>query len=329
MKNDKELSSALREFMSGYSKLNKTITANKEELQKIVIPRIDLQKIMDTASVFRLTKEIDRLPSFSKIINENDLKLYNSISNSESSKFWKNYSTSLKETIQHSESAKKLGVQNVRKLVRELDDATKNFDSAEKEFSEKIELKDASERMQDYNRTIAEVGLTSKYLTSMALDFSELYTEKSDESLLEKIKRKLSLLWNRIKKSISTIIERMREFVLNLGEDIQSHLVELEESLSKGLGEAKNKITEVFEKISDKFHTMIEILLQKMFEFLNRFSELAQTHGFGVTKIQVKLPSIKLEVQGLFPIPIPTIDAPDVTVDISALPKPKRKSKNS
>lgn len=175
--------------------------------------------------------------------------------------------------------------------------------------------------MQDYNRTIAEVGLTSKYLKSMALDFSALYDENVDKSLLEKIQKKLSQIWNRIKKSISTIIERMKEYVLNLGEDIKSHLTELEKSLSQGLDKAKDKITEVFEKISDKFHRMIEILLQKMFEFLNEFSKIAGTHGYGVTKIQVKLPSIRLEPHGLFPIPIPTIDPPDITVDISALPK--------
>ena len=278
-----------------------------------------MPRLLNPKTAESIKKSYDRLSSFSEIINQNR-NVYNSISNSDSSKFWKTYSSSLKETVQDSGKIQKIDKKISEKIVKELDNASKKFDTAEKGFIKETKIDDASERIQDYNLAMAEVGLTSKYLTSMATDFSDLYEDGAGKSILKKIIEKLSKIWNRSTKSISTIIDRMKEYVFDLGDDIKSHLIELQQSLSGTLKSTKNKITEIFEKISEKFHKLIEILLRKMFEFLNRFSSIAKTHGYGVTKIQVKLPSIRLKPHGLFPIPIPTIDPPDITVDITATP---------
>ncbi len=278
-----------------------------------------MPRLLNPKTAESIKKSYDRLSSFSEIINQNR-NVYNSISNSDSSKFWKTYSSSLKETVQDSGKIQKIDKKISEKIVKELDNASKKFDTAEKGFIKETKIDDASERIQDYNLAMAEVGLTSKYLTSMATDFSDLYEDGAGKSILKKIIEKLSKIWNRSTKSISTIIDRMKEYVFDLGDDIKSHLIELQQSLSGTLKSTKNKITEIFEKISEKFHKLIEILLRKMFEFLNRFSSIAKTHGYGVTKIQVKLPSIRLKPHGLFPIPIPTIDPPDIIVDITATP---------
>ena len=313
---------AITEFLEGYAKLNNIFKTHGTTFEKLTLSKTKPPKLLDSKTSESIKKTYDRLSSFSELINQNR-GLFNSLSNSDSSKFWKKYSSSLKETVQNSEKTQEIDSETSKKIVKELDSASKKFDTAEKSFIEETEIDDASARIQDYNRTMAEVGLTSKYLTTMATDFSDLYNDGADKSILDKIKEKLSHLWNRITKSISTIIDRMKEYVFDLGDDIKSHLSELQKSLSGKIDFAKKKITEIFEKISEKFHNMIEILLQKMFEFLSRFSSIAKDHGYGVTKIQVKLPSIKLEPHGLFPIPIPTIDPPDITVDISALSKTK------
>jgi hypothetical protein len=55
-----------------------------------------------------------------------------------------------------------------------------------------------------------------------------------------------------------------------------------------------------------------------MFKFLTRFGEVANTKGYSVSQIDIKISSVKFEFVNLFfvSIPIPKVEPPEITVSI-------------
>ena len=66
-----------------------------------------------------------------------------------------------------------------------------------------------------------------------------------------------------------------------------------------------------------------------MLDFLSRFRVIVKEKGYSVSKIEIKIPSIKFEFKnifGLIPVPLPKIDPPDLTVTIEPEKQPEKQA---
>lgn len=108
---------AISEFLSGYSKLNKTFESYGKTFEKITVPIQKTSKLFELSKMGNLAKGFERLSSFNKLIDKNRI-MFNPISNSDSSKFWTNYSKSLKHTIQDPEITKNIDKETAKKLSK-------------------------------------------------------------------------------------------------------------------------------------------------------------------------------------------------------------------
>jgi hypothetical protein len=81
----------------------------------------------------------------------------------------------------------------------------------------------------------------------------------------------------------------------------------------------RDEVVKAFTTLSDKFHDFIIVLIDQIFQFLTRFSDVAKKQGYSVSNIDVTIPSVRFEFVPIFfvSIPIPVIDPPDITVSIS------------
>ena len=63
---------------------------------------------------------------------------------------------------------------------------------------------------------------------------------------------------------------------------------------------------------------LVENLTEQMFKFLTQFGSIAKAKGYQVSKIDIKIPSVKFEPVPLFTfsVPLPKMESPEVLLSI-------------
>jgi len=196
-----------------------------------------------------------------------------------------------------------------KKKISELSEKAK---SLETELENTVDYGEASEHLSDYSRACADAQASSQMMIDLASDIVKTEHEGESQSILRSLREKIKNVWEILKQKVGDIIQRIGGLVKGVGKSIDSALNELKTAFGKGI----KMIVGAFKKVANHLYDLINFLLKQMFEFLNKFTRLAKSNGWGVKEVEVKLPSIKLKFVNLVitSIPIPTIDPPDVTV---------------
>ena len=124
----------------------------------------------------------------------------------------------------------------------------------------------------------------------------------------------LDRIWKIVRKKVQQLADRFKGIMSHLGRYLLESLDELKDSLRKS-GDA---IVNAFASFSERFLDLMQNLMEQMFKFLTQFGIIAEKKGFQISKIDIRLPSIKFEPVTLFlvSIPFPKIEAPDIRLSI-------------
>jgi hypothetical protein len=91
-------------------------------------------------------------------------------------------------------------------------------------------------------------------------------------------------------------------------------------SLPEKIKEGLKNVIEFLHDLVRKFKDLIVNIVGEMFKFLTTLGLLAKEAGYGLTKIDVEIPSIKTQAASFFgfSIPIPVIEGPKITLSIES-----------
>lgn len=215
------------------------------------------------------------------------------------------------ENLQNIVSASKDQGNDIKLDQNILVELTENAKVLQSDLEKSVDYDQASEHLSDYSMACADAEATSHILNELASDIEQT-ENKENKSILDQLWKKIANMWNMLQDKINDIIQRIGGFVKGVGAEIGISLNELKEAFGKGI----DKIIEAFKKVAKHMHNLMSALLKQMFEFLNKFSQLAKANGWGVKEVEVKLPKLQLKFVNLvaISIPIPTIEPPDISI---------------
>jgi len=204
---------------------------------------------------------------------------------------------------------------NQSKLTTTLSKIEKEAEEVQNDALNLMTHDEASDEITDYFRALADTEISSKNLLKLAEDIGNTLNDSEQTgNPLTQLWEKIKDVFNVIKERIEKIINKIKGIAAGFGDVFLESLKTLKDAITEG----KEKILQVFKDISEKFQDFIINLIEQMFKFLGRFGSMAEEKGFAISKIDVKIPSIKFDFVnfGLISIPIPKIDPPDMTVTI-------------
>lgn len=230
------------------------------------------------------------------------------------------------ETMKNTKSKNEL----ILKTTQEIKSSVNDFEKIENEIMKDMQPNDALKSITNYYDTISEMEIESNTFTNIIQEFIPIMDNLSQtEGFWDKfmrIKENIKEKINSFKERISSIIQRIKGSVSEIGHSLIDQLESLK-NLFKNMidnnissfSDFKNIILKELNSISKKLHEFISKLIDRMFDFLTKFGSLAKSKGFPVSKIEIKIPTIKLEFLGVFgfSIPIPKLDPPEMTVTLT------------
>jgi hypothetical protein len=160
---------------------------------------------------------------------------------------------------------------------------------------------------------------------------------EQDEKLREEAQQKGRIQQTSQLAPTTVSIEEKRGFLQSLGDKIRSGFNKLKiipgwvkekatsaynfvTSLPEKIKEGLKGVMDFLHELVRKFKDLIVNIVGEMFKFLTTLRDLAKQTGYGLTKIEVEIPSIKTEPAGFFgfTIPIPVIEGPKITLSIES-----------
>lgn len=201
------------------------------------------------------------------------------------------------------------------KLVQQ--DANK---SQEEDLPNVIKQETASNNdFEAYYRSIIDIQFSSRNLYTLA---TEINKEKDlspdpDSNIISGLFGKIKSIVQKIITKIGQVINRLQGIAETFGKSITDLLGDFENILKQG----PEAIINAFSSISDHFVQFMVTLTEQMFKFLTKFSSVADSGGYAISNIQIKIPSLKFEYVNMFQvsIPLPNIDPPEMTLTINRL----------
>ena len=143
------------------------------------------------------------------------------------------------------------------------------------------------------------MGFISGILNSVAHKINEFSNKKTENlggitEVLSIVKNRINVLSNRFKGSIAHYGTDMLESLDELGK-----LSKLGKDVIEGV---LNKMLDAFISLSAHFLDLVENLSEEMFKLLTQFGPVAKAKGYQVSKIDIKIPSVKFEPVPLFTV---------------------------
>jgi hypothetical protein len=194
--------------------------------------------------------------------------------------------------------------------------------------------KETYDHVNQYYDSLAEMQITSSDMANMVRELEEeelnkegqpqnqaqqtpaQATHPNTQSMEEKKGR-----WRRFLAPIKGAFDRLRGFtggipgkVAEAAKSAYDAITSLPDKIKEGL----EKVIEALRELARKFKGLIVRLIEEMFKFLPTLRNLAKEVGYGVKKIEIEIPSIKMSSAGFFGIPIPEISAPKITMSIES-----------
>ncbi|HEY7082371.1 MAG TPA: hypothetical protein VH500_21995 [Nitrososphaeraceae archaeon] len=167
-------------------------------------------------------------------------------------------------------------------------------------------------------------GLSSKNLYNVAteihdneevLSHNTNYPAYSNDPLHLGVFGKVTGLVEKIITRVGHVIHRLHGIFESVGKSITDSLGTLKDTMMK----TPEEIINAFSSISDHFIQFMVTLPAHMFKILAKISSIAESEGYKISNIEIKIPSLKFEYVTMFEvsIPLPNIDPPEMTVTIN------------
>jgi hypothetical protein len=211
--------------------------------------------------------------------------------------------TKIKTMLQH------LDFIQVKRLFMEIE---KSAAEIQVKILETMRLEHATSECSNYHQSILDIQFTSRILNSVVRNIDESSNRKNKHlgvitDMLNIVKMRINLISNRFKGSIAHLCTRMLE-----------SLDELVKFGGEAVQKVFDKILNGFISLAARFLDLIGKLTEGMFKFLTDFGTIAQTKGYKVSKIDIKIPSVKFEPVPLFgfSVPLPKMESPEVLFSV-------------
>jgi hypothetical protein len=339
--NSDKINSAIREYKKVYSSAEKidkeknvlvgvikdssSYKAMPDELRKPMAEQLrEIESINFLANIFNVPKE-DIVPMICK--TDTMFQIIDSI-NYLRDKYCKLMN------LMDKMSAQDLKIKPMKSMEILMKQTGNEFQATENMIIKSMDPDEVLNGISSYYSTLSEMEVDSKTFSDVVTVFSPL----SDS--IDELPKKPTGFWDRfmdlfsiikqkiqdVKSRISSIVDKIKGSVSELGRSLLSSLDNIDETITEfvnegvaGASKLKNKIIEGLKAASNKFQSLISKLIEKMFGFLSQFGELAKSKGFPVSKVELKVPTIKFEYTSIFgfSIPLPGLSAPEMTLTMT------------
>jgi hypothetical protein len=124
-----------------------------------------------------------------------------------------------------------------------------------------------------------------------------------------KIGGKIGSAWN-------FVTEKIPGWIAEKATSASKFMTSLPEKVKEGL----KGVMDFLHELARKFKDLLVNIVGEMFKFITTLRDIAKQSGYGLTKIDVEIPSIKMGSVGFFglSIPIPVIEGPKITLSITS-----------
>jgi hypothetical protein len=179
------------------------------------------------------------------------------------------------------------------------------------EISDTMQPDEATAECANYHRSLLDMEFSSGILKGLATEIEKGFHPRKP-ALWEKVENILKI----IQKKVEQVAERFKGIISHLCRYMVGSLDELKAALKKG----ETAIIKAFTSLAENFLDLIENIMEQMLKFLTQFGSIAKSKGFNLSKIDIKIPSVKFEPVILFmvSIPLPKIDPPEITLSIES-----------
>jgi hypothetical protein len=179
------------------------------------------------------------------------------------------------------------------------------------EISDAMQPDEATAECANYHRSLLDLEFSSGILKGLAAEIEKGFHPRKP-TLWEKVESILNI----IQKKVEQVAERFKGIISHLCRYMVGSLDELKAALKKG----ETAIIKAFTSLAENFLDLIENLMEQMFKFLTQFGSIAKSKGFQLSKIDIRIPSVKFEPVMLFmvSIPLPRIESPEIMLSIES-----------
>jgi molecular chaperone GrpE (heat shock protein) len=179
------------------------------------------------------------------------------------------------------------------------------------EISDTMQPDEATAECANYHRSLLDMEFGSGILKGLAAEIDKGFNPQ-EKKFWEKLEGILKI----IRKKVEQVVERLKGLISHLCRYMIGTLDAFKEALKKG----ENAIINAFTSLAERFLDLIENLMEQMFKFLTQFGSIAKSKGFQLSKIDIRIPSVKFESVILFmvSIPLPKIESPEIMLSIES-----------
>jgi hypothetical protein len=179
------------------------------------------------------------------------------------------------------------------------------------EISDTMQPDEATAECANYHRSLLDMEFSSGVLKGLAAEIDKGFHPR-EKKFWEKLESVLKI----IQKKIEQVAERFKGIISHLCRYMIGSLDELKAAFKKG----ETAIIKAFTSLAENFLDLIENLMEQMFKFLTQFGSIAKSKGFQLSKIDIRIPSVKFEPVMLFmvSIPLPKIESPEIMLSIES-----------
>lgn len=160
-----------------------------------------------------------------------------------------------------------------------------------------------------YHRSVLDLEFVSTILKSTTKEMDK-YSDGKDKNLFNRITDILTT----IKNKVQLVGERFYGVISHVG----TRMIESLDNVYKEIEKGPNAILNAFISVSERLLELVGHLTEEMFKFLTQLGVVAKEQGYKLSKIDVKIPSVKFApVQlFLFSIPLPMIETPEILLNV-------------
>ena len=188
---------------------------------------------------------------------------------------------------------------------------------AKEKIKKLVDPKSASDRMMDYYSALADSEVISSSLMEIGNNIKEatrLRMKIKERIGFSKLADKIGGWIRGIINLVKRIGTSLKEVIAGFETKLVAAALKLKETIAAGIKMAISK----FRDLVKKFHNFAMYLVKKTFDFAAEVQKMAEDRGFPLIQIMMELPSYDIEIVNLsgFPIPIPKIRAPKLTMTL-------------
>jgi hypothetical protein len=179
------------------------------------------------------------------------------------------------------------------------------------EISDTMQPDEATAECANYHRSLLDMEFSSGILKGLAAEIDKGFHPR-EKKIWEKLEGVLKI----IQRKVEQVAERFKGIISHLCRYMIGSLDELKAAFKKG----ETAIIKAFTSLAENFLDLVENLMEQMFKFLTQFGSIAKSKGFQLSKIDIRIPSVKFEPVMLFmvSIPLPKIESPEIMLSIES-----------